>query len=492
MIATIDQLRKEATLQLDQSTRSQLGQYMTPSSIAGFMASIFSEKDCKSIHLLDAGAGIGSLTTAFLEKQLVKSIKPKEIEVTAYEIDRVLLDYLKNNLADFKNVFKKHKVGFKSQIVETDFIKDAVLKITAGNSNVFTHAILNPPYKKINSLSDHRKFLRIAHFETVNLYSAFVGLALKLLKDNGELVAIIPRSFCNGNYYKAFRYLITDFSAIKQIHLFESRTNAFKDDEVLQENIILYLEKNGVQGDVIISQSPDATFEGCINYTFKFDQIIKPGDAEKFIHIPSFGENYLEDSNEIVHTLKDLSLEVSTGPVVDFRSKDFIYKEPVENSVPLLYPTHFNGTGMEWPKAGKKPNAIIINSETLKMFYPSGFYTVVKRFSSKEEKQRVVARVINPTKFNSQYVGIENHLNVFHFKKNGISENVAYGLAAYLNSSYVDTHFRTFNGHTQVNATDLKQLKYPNLKALTALGKWAKKLDEFDQERIDQQIKKIL
>jgi len=44
-------------------------------------------------------------------------------------------------------------------------------------------------------------------------------------------------------------------------------------------------------------------------------------------------------------------------------------------------------------------------------------------------------------------------------------------LTAFLNSTPVDLYFRQFNGHTQVNATDLRQLRYPTRKQLTSLGK---------------------
>ena len=52
----------------------------------------------------------------------------------------------------------------------------------------------------------------------------------------GQIVAIIPRSFCNGPYYRSFRDFILERAAIKQIHLFGSRNKAFMDDNVLQEN----------------------------------------------------------------------------------------------------------------------------------------------------------------------------------------------------------------------------------------------------------------
>ncbi|MHC5720660.1 MAG: adenine methyltransferase, partial [Nostoc sp.] len=46
----------------------------------------------------------------------------------------------------------------------------------------------------------------------------------------------------------------------------------------------------------------------------------------------------------------------------------------------------------------------------------------------------------------------------------------ARGLAVYLNSTLVDAFFRLFNGHTQVNATDLRKLKYPCMEQLLSLG----------------------
>ena len=47
---------------------------------------------------------------------------------------------------------------------------------------------------------------------------------------------------------------------------------------------------------------------------------------------------------------------------------------------------------------------------------------------------------------------------------------LAVGLDLYLNCSLVDRFFRQFNGHTQVNATDLRSLRYPDRAVLERLG----------------------
>ena len=86
--------------------------------------------------------------------------------------------------------------------------------------------------------------------------------------------------------------------------------------------------------------------------------------------------------------------------MVDFRLLEYIQQQPAKGTVPLLYPGHFTGQVTEWPKDGiKRGNAIALNSETRKWLYPNGFYTVVRRFSSKEEPRRIVASVVRPRRF---------------------------------------------------------------------------------------------
>jgi hypothetical protein len=360
----------------------------------------------------------------------------------------------------------------------------------------YTHAILNPPYKKIKSDSEHRLLLRDVGIETVNLYSAFVSLAIGLMAVGGQIVAIIPRSFCNGPYYRSFREFILKHAAIRHIHLFDSRSTAFKDDKVLQENIIIMLERGGCQRDITISTSTDDTFSDFTKNVHPFNRIVFSDDSEKFIHVPTSTEcNIIELSTKIHFTLEEIGVKVSTRPVVDFRLKEHLRSMPEPETVPLLYPAHFKGQGVDWPKHGfKKSNAILRNRETEKWLYPNGFYCVVRRFSSKEEEHRIVASVVQPSVFGkAKMLGFENHLNVFHDNRHGLSEAFAKGLSVFLNSTAVDQAFRRFNGHTQVNATDLKLMKYPSRDFLISLGEWAIQMGEkITQEMIDGQLERLM
>jgi len=471
--------------------KSQFGQFLTSAKTATFIASLFPEANY-NCRLLDAGAGIGSLSAAFLERWYSGGFNFQRVELDAFEIDVSLHSYLAQTLAKYRD-----NPDFVQTIKRTDFIH-AATDWLSGNLFTeslpkYTHAILNPPYKKINSASAHRRALRRVGIETVNLYSAFVALAVALAAPGGQIVAIIPRSFCNGPYYRSFRDFILERTAIRHMHLFESRNKTFKDDNVLQENIIIRLERGGQQGPVTVSTSTDNTFNDFATHEHPFERIVFPDDSEQFIHVPTTLEkNTIELFPAIRYSLADLGINISTGPIVDFRLKEHLRDMPEPDTVPLLYPNHFSDSGTIWPIAGmKKPNAIQRNTDTQKWLYPNGFYCVVRRFSSKEERRRIVARVINPRKFSGyEALGFENHLNVFHENRHPLSEHMAKGLSLYLNSTMVDQHFRQFSGHTQVNAADLKLMKYPSREALISLGKISDKVDE-TQEQIDMNVLKV-
>ena len=74
---------------------------------------------------------------------------------------------------------------------------------------------------------------------------------------------------------------------------------------------------------------------------------------------------------------------------------------------------------------------------------------------------------------------------MFHIDKSGLPKNVALGLIVWLNTSYIDEKFRLFSGHTQVNATDIRNLPYPSLDNLSEMGNKIKKISDWNQILFD-------
>ena len=468
--------------------KSAFGQFMTPASTAEFMANLLPRPKAAA-SVLDPGAGLGALTCAVLDHWQAKKKGHMPISVTAYELDTRLVPHLRETLSSHS------AADISIHVHNEDYLAAAATSVLRGETP-FTHAILNPPYKKIGADSDARASAQRVGLTIVNLYAAFVGMALAQLAKGGSLVAIIPRSFCNGTYYKPFRQWILDHAAIQHVHVFESRTLAFKDDAVLQENLILLLKKGARQGNVVISSSEDDTFSDLQQRTVPFDHVVKPNDPDVFFHVAMKStQGTLETAPSIQSTLDDLGVSVSTGPVVSFRTREDLQALPRSDTAPMIYPAHFAGWQIRWPlDGGKRPNAIRVNANTRRWLYPSGTYVAVRRMSSKEEKKRINAALVATNEWSpSAFVGLDNGLNVFHSNKRPLEQNLAWGLLVYLSSSVLDQHFRRFNGHTQVNGTDLRNIHYPAKAELIRLGRWARRQNTgLTQEAIDRQMEHLL
>lgn len=512
VLATADTAGWQACERKSKKDRSEAGQFFTPAPIARCLAGWFREEGFNrpTIHLLDPGAGGGVLTAAVVERIISlrgAGLVPllERITLEAWEMDGSFLPSLRKNLFACAAALQQSGIRCEIQLRHGSYIEGAVDVLDSGlfgehELPSVTHAILNPPYRKIATRSPERVLLKSLGMETSNLYAAFVWLALRQLAEGGELAAITPRSFCNGPYFREFRRDLVAKSSFQRVHVFDSRTEAFGRDEVLQENILFHLSKSGgKRGRITVSTG---SLECPVEASIPADRFVCGDDPDKVIHIAT--ETDADEVRDFVEALpcrlEELGLEVSTGPVVDFRLKDSLSHRLGKNDLPLLYP-HTVKAGRVTPpladaaaygdaRIGKKPVAIAVNDETRKWLIPAARFVLIKRFSSKEEKRRLVAGVLDPADFPEGLIGIENHLNFFHRKRAGLSAPLARGLCRFLNSTLADRYFRQFNGHTQVNASDLRAFRYPAAESLEKLGKAA--LDDANQAAIDLAMSEIL
>lgn len=477
-VAAEQRKRQQSPVLISDDKRHELAQFFTPSPVAEFMASLF-ERHPQQWHLLDAGAGNGALTTALVKRLCSSYRKPTSISVTAYELDETLMESLRVSLRNCQRQCESAGIEFSGTAYNEDFVSAAV-PIVRGDLFTqrrphFNAAIVNPPYRKIHSLSATRLSLRSAGIETSNIYTGFIALIMKLLAPYGELVAITPRSFCNGPYFKPFRTDFLETISLRRLHVFESRCAAFSRDEVLQENIIIHGIKDTAKPErVVISSSSGEPGAPISERDVVYRDVVAPDDSEQFIHLAQCEtqDNARGIMENLPASLSDLGVSVSTGRVVDFRARDYLRQRPERDTVPLIYPVHFNGGFVHWPKEhNRKPNAIVSNHATRELLVPAGIYVLVKRFTAKEERRRIVACIYDSQQIQASRVGFENHLNYFHIDRRGLTMPLAKGLTAFLNSSVIDVYFRQFNGHTQVNATDLRNLRYPAKVDLERLGR---------------------
>lgn len=110
------------------------------------MAGLFPRSD-RPVRLLDAGAGKGALTSAFIHHWRVSG-QGERIEADAYELDEHVMDELEATMASLQQM-----LNVAATIIRGDFIERGTLMERQGKGPRCTHAIPNPPYKKINTAS---------------------------------------------------------------------------------------------------------------------------------------------------------------------------------------------------------------------------------------------------------------------------------------------------------------------------------------------------
>ncbi len=475
------------------ATRAVFGQYMTPEPVAAFMAGLFRTRRSR-LRVLDPGAGVGSLTAALMDRLLARKRPPAEIAVTCYEVDTRLAVTLCDTLGACRERCRERGVTFSYDVRNEDYIKarsTAARGLFGEDTERYDCVIMNPPYRKINSNSETRRQLRAVGIETSNLYSGFMLLAARQLDEGGEFVSINPRSFCNGPYFRPFRRELLRLLDLRHLHVFESRSDIFRDDDVLQENVIVYGMRTSARSRTVEVSVTDE--DGQVSRrAVPSDQVVRAGDPEAIIHIVTDADAD-EVTRKLLHLperLDTLGLSVSTGRVVDFRAREYLRAHMNSGAVPLIYPVHFHDGRIVWPNGNtRKANAIAACEATANLLVPTDYYVLTKRFSAKEERRRVVAALFDPNTIVAERVGFDNKTNYFHADGAGLDPEVARGLVVYLNSTIVDRYFRLFSGHTQVNAADLRRMPYPNTGQLRILSQQVPYLD--DQEAIDAAVDRL-
>lgn len=473
---------------MDAVQQVRFGQYFTPVAAAALIASMPRLRTSGLIRVLDPGAGTGVLSAAVVER-LLREAPNTRIELTVVEVDSALVAVLEGTMQECRDSAIQQGAELSVSIVVGNYIDEAEIL-----GERFDLVIMNPPYGKISGSSRYRSILAKRSIFAPNLYAAFMALGVLNLAPGGQLVSITPRSFTNGSSFAKFRDFYLEQMGLDRIHLFTSRTSLFAEGGVLQENIVLSATRGIAEREVVFSDSVDHNDLPVVR-SVAAREVVKSGDHNRFIRIPSQGAESADVlmMDSLTLSLADTALDVSTGRVVDFRSKENLSSEPSPFASPMVYASNLENGRVVHPRVGDKPQWFdAYTDRDLRMCFPSGCYVLVKRFSSQEERRRVVAAVWMPGGHEDvRPVAFDNKVNVLHVNGAGLDLDTAIGAERWLNSTLVDQYFRTFSGHTQINANDLRAMPFPDAAAIRKLGR-ALLPDKATQSEIDTAVLSIV
>lgn len=464
MLQAILQRTKDFIAKASKEERKKYGQFFTSERTAQYMAEMFQFDLSKpEISLLDAGAGTGILSAAAVWTLLLRGYKGK-IHLVCYENDTQVIPILIDNLEYMhQHANLTYRVLTDNYILSQPFSSGTSL--FEDKEYKYDYIIGNPPYLKVPKDAPEAMHMPQVCYGAPNLYFLFWAMAINNLKENGELVYIVPRSWTSGAYFERFRQYLFANTTIQSVHLFVSRDKVFSEESVLQETIIIKVKKTTQKPQTIdISSCSTADFSDLTHFHVSYSTVVA---QNQYVFLPTNNEEaeVLARINGLSDTLKTLQTPMHTGLVVDFREREVLKDEPDDETFPLFYSSHISKDGqVVWP-VGKSGE--YIHTDRIGLLQSNSNYIFVKRFTSKEEPRRLQCGVYLSSRYPKyKYISTQNKINFIECS----SLDMLFGIYALLNSTLYDQYYRILNGSTQVNSTEVNAMPIPSASTISKMG----------------------
>lgn len=364
----------ELSIQLTKSLETQIkkdnGIYFTPNNIVKNLihqSLDYLNNDRINLNVLEPSCGSGEFISGLLSKI-------EESRIDAIELNSEIYDRITN------------WDGWKQNTNQINWFQKNFLDFIPDKNQKYDLIVGNPPYvviKKSQVPTEYFKFLS----GRPNLFCLFIIHSLKLLKPNGILSFIIPKSFLNSGYYSKVRELICQKHKVL---------------EIINYPETKFLETKQEIFGLIVQNRQD--LEPDLN-PYIFRKNILTSNKEQLTIL-------FKDST----SLKDLGFRVLTGNIVWNQNKDKLSNEKTNENYLLIYNSNisvdnqFNLVDFKTPSKGqyiKTTNSSKINQPVI----------VVNRGNG-NAKYKFHYALINQDE--SFYV--ENHLNVI-YPPEGLEKN---------------------------------------------------------------------
>ena len=483
MLEKIIDLTNQYIDSMPKKERKKYGQFFTSMETARFMAGLYDvSENMDTVKVLDPGAGSGILICAFIERLETLNFV-KNVELTCYENDSNVLPLLWDNLAFCKEYSSKN---ITINILTDNYILSQYLDFNymiGGNVNPIKYdfVIGNPPYMKIPKDAPEATAMPAVCYGAPNMYFIFAAMSLFNLKEEGEMVYIIPRSWTSGAYFKRFREFFLTEGKIEHIHLFVSRNKVFDKEDVLQETIIVKVRKTCINPKevTITSSKSNCDFADLTSLTVPYSLVVSGKDYYVYLVTDEKEVEVLERLHRFDKTLPDIGVKMKTGLTVDFRNRDILRDEAEEGAIPLFYSQHIKQGKVQFP-IQKEHEYVVTDQRGL--MQDNKNYLFVKRFTAKEEPRRLQCGVYLAKDF-PQYrkISTQNKINFIDGLLTEMSECLVYGLYVLFNSTLYDEYYRILNGSTQVNSTEINAMPVPDLECIQEMGKRLTKSRDYSE-----------
>lgn len=444
-------LSRAAAVAKTPAEKQNYGQYFTSLNTAKFMAS-FSEFVFSGsiIRILDPGCGTAVLSCALIENLLTKFTN-LSIELVCCEADPFVIPFAKQALEYLKLHVQKNGSTLDYKLFPEDFLSSRKNLFYSENANEPKYDIIisNPPFFKLPPGDDRKEIAQKVFGGQANIYSLFVYASVSLLKTGGELIFLIPRSFCSGSFFADFRKRIYDKLMFKNIHLYTSQEAVFEESGTLEDSIILKgILLHSIPENYEISISRNNTKNNYFNFNFSKTKNIIPLPASKDDEI-LFNE-YAKCTTCLKtlgykiaggKALKTDIIKYSAGSLVDECNKALIIKKDGEN----------------------KTEYIEVRCETAHLLIQNGNYIFLRRYNKTERERKISAFAYINKSPEIKYLCIDKQQLYISPASGLFSAEAILQITKALNCERLNRYLYIVYGNINLSPSEMENIPIPDL-----------------------------
>lgn len=441
-----------------------LGQYFTREDIAGFAARLSSHKSAgRSVRILDPGAGTAILSCALIE-ELKNKINVAGFELVCYEVDKLILPYTKMVLEYLKTHLEKNNIRLRYKLLNEDFILNNS-KLFLPDSKIeeqFDIVISNPPFFKLKPRDERIKYTEQIIAGQPNIYSLFLYAACRMLKQGGEFIFIVPRSFCSASYFKIFRNNLLQFTQIENIRHFTNGSMIFDEHGMLNDTVIVKGTKNNKPPEnyFIETSALNSVSERTNTYRHYFNI------NKNVIPLPKTeDEAYLfEKYKSMKSSLNESGFIIAGGSVLKSDIEKFVVLPDQKDNVavPVILLKNLNQNNFTGQSAGGNGFQYIkCCSETKHLIIENRSMILLRRYNKQVNDKKIIAVPYFKEYANYDRIAVDKQL--LYISKKGAELDITelLKITEILNSAELNTYLNMISGGINISADDIMAIPFP-------------------------------
>lgn len=444
----------------------RIGRFFTKKGTAALLSVMLHASHADSVSVLDPGAGTGILSAALLERLCRAEGYPKTVELTCFENDAMMLPMLEYNLVRLRKRLR-HDYGVK--LIYKIRTENFILAANDELGGTYDYVITNPPSALLDKDDAEVQALSYLCAGATDLAHLFFAMGVKMLKANGEMVALLPTAYAAGVHLERLRKYAMSEGALTRLHLFAAKSKNALLDTVRAQMIVKFVKTPVTDGQTIVISSSYSDGDGgdiTVLPPFPYERIVNPETGALLLIKSTEEAEILESVESLPETMSSLGLRMRTGLTLESRYPESLRDEPIDGAIPLVHPKSIRDGIVHLPT--EKYIIPVIPSLAQK----NKNMLFIKRVPAKSDARHLLCGTYMASQLpHFPMISTHNKLNYIDYADDReMDAQMLFGLYAVLSSDLYEKYCTILSKAPQINATEYGDLPLPDLKTIRAIG----------------------